>query len=85
MDDATLRSLIDALAATPGNTALRIAVMRGLHAKGNANAADYVRSMERLLALPVRVVHGGHFPSFDGARHRRLITGWLEAKGRRTT
>jgi SpoVK/Ycf46/Vps4 family AAA+-type ATPase len=41
MDDATLRSLIDALAATPGNTALRVAVMRGLHAAGNANAADY--------------------------------------------
>ena len=41
MDDATLRALIDALAATPGNTALRIAVMRGLHAAGNASAAAY--------------------------------------------
>lgn len=46
-----------------------------------ANAADYVRSMERLLALPVRVVHGGHFPSFGGARYRGLIGDWLRAKG----
>lgn len=43
--------------------------------------AQYVASMRRLLALPVRVVHGGHFPSFDGARHRALIRGWLAAKG----
>jgi glyoxylase-like metal-dependent hydrolase (beta-lactamase superfamily II) len=48
----------------------------------HANAADYVRSMERLLTLPVRIVHGGHFPSFDGARHRTLISGWLTAKGK---
>jgi glyoxylase-like metal-dependent hydrolase (beta-lactamase superfamily II) len=44
--------------------------------------AQYLASMERLLALPVRVVHGGHFPSFDGARHRALIGDWLRAKGR---
>ena len=43
---------------------------------------QYVRSMERLLALPVRVVHGGHFPSYDGARHQRIIRDWLEGKGR---
>lgn len=46
----------------------------------HANAADYRRSMERLLTLPVRVVHGGHFPSFDGARHRELIAAWLRAR-----
>jgi glyoxylase-like metal-dependent hydrolase (beta-lactamase superfamily II) len=45
-----------------------------------ACAADYVASMQRLLRLPVRVVHGGHFPSFDGARHRALIEDWLRAK-----
>lgn len=48
----------------------------------HADADDYLRSMERLLGLPVRVVHGGHFPSFDGARYRSLITRWLEAKGK---
>ena len=43
---------------------------------------QYIVSMERLLALPVRVVHGGHFPSYSGDRHRELITDWLRAKGR---
>lgn len=42
--------------------------------------AQYISSMERLLALPVRVVHGGHFPSYSGARHRQIITRWLETK-----
>ena len=42
--------------------------------------AQYERSMERLLALPVRVVHGGHFPSYDGARHRSIVRAWLEAR-----
>ena len=40
---------------------------------------DYVLSMERLLALPVRVVHGGHFPSFGGARYRALIQAFMDA------
>jgi len=40
---------------------------------------DYVASMERLLALPARVVHGGHFPSFDGRRLRVLIRHFLDA------
>lgn len=47
----------------------------------HADPADYLRSMRRLLALPVRVVHGGHFPSYDGARHREMIEGWLREKG----
>lgn len=42
----------------------------------------YIASMERLLALPVRVVHGGHFPSYGGERHRQIIGEWLKAKGR---
>lgn len=46
----------------------------------HSDAAGYRRSMERLLALPVRVVHGGHFPSYDGARHRRIVRDWLDAK-----
>ena len=43
---------------------------------------QYITSMERLLALPVRVVHGGHFPSYSGERHQELIRAWLKAKGR---
>ena len=46
----------------------------------HSNAEDYLASMERLLKLPVRVVHGGHFPSFGGKRFRELITGWLNDK-----
>lgn len=41
---------------------------------------DYVKSMERLLELPVRAVHGGHFPSFGPERHRTIIREWLDAK-----
>lgn len=43
---------------------------------------QYIRSMERLLALPVRVVHGGHFPSYSGERHHAIIRDWLKGKGR---
>jgi glyoxylase-like metal-dependent hydrolase (beta-lactamase superfamily II) len=46
----------------------------------HSDAADYHRSMVRLLDLPVRVVHGGHFPSYDGQRHRAIIRAWLDAK-----
>ena len=45
-------------------------------------AADYHRSMVRLYDLPVRVVHGGHFASYDHARHRQIIGDWLRAKDR---
>ena len=41
--------------------------------------ADYVRSMRRLLDLPVRVMHGGHFPSCSGERLRMIIANWLRA------
>ncbi len=47
----------------------------------HADAADYVASMKRLLEYPVRVVHGGHFPSFSGDRLMAIITAWLESKG----
>lgn len=46
----------------------------------HSNAADYVASMERLLTLPVHLVHGGHFPSFSGDRYRMLIRQWLDDK-----
>ena len=41
----------------------------------------YVATMRRILDLPVRVVHGGHFPSFDGARYRELIRQYVDQKG----
>ena len=40
----------------------------------------YIATMERLLAIPARVVHGGHFPSFDGDRLRVLIRQYLDEK-----
>lgn len=43
---------------------------------------DYIASMKRLLEVPVRLVHGGHFPSYDGARHRAIIRAWLDEKDR---
>jgi len=33
----------------------------------------YVETLERLRALPVAIVHGGHFPSFGPVRYRQLI------------
>lgn len=46
----------------------------------HSDMADYVASMKRLLDVPVRVVHGGHFASYDGDRHREIIRGWLDEK-----
>jgi glyoxylase-like metal-dependent hydrolase (beta-lactamase superfamily II) len=47
----------------------------------HSDAAAYARSMRRLRALPVRVVHAGHFPSFSGRRLAAIIDGWLAARG----
>ena len=46
----------------------------------HSDADAYVATMERLLAIPARVVHGGHFPSFDGKRLRVLIRRYLDEK-----
>ncbi len=46
----------------------------------HSNLNDYVATMKRIHDLPVRVVHGGHFPSFDGARYRTLIRRFLDEK-----
>ena len=46
----------------------------------HSNAGDYHRSMVRLHDLPVRVVHGGHFPSYGWERHRQIIGDWLAGK-----
>jgi glyoxylase-like metal-dependent hydrolase (beta-lactamase superfamily II) len=39
--------------------------------------ADYVATLERIAALPVSIVHGGHFPSFGATRYRQLIGEYL--------
>lgn len=43
----------------------------------DSNLEDYARSMRRLRGLPVRVVHGGHDPSFGRARMIELIDAYL--------
>jgi len=45
-----------------------------------SNVADYVRTMERLLELPVTVVHGGHEGSFGRDRLRELCRAYLDKK-----
>jgi len=46
----------------------------------HADSGDYHASMTRLLDYPVRLVHGGHFPSYGGDRHREIIRAWLDEK-----
>jgi glyoxylase-like metal-dependent hydrolase (beta-lactamase superfamily II) len=48
----------------------------------HSNIDDYVRTMLRLRALPVSVVHAGHDPSFGRARLIELADGYLASKGR---
>jgi glyoxylase-like metal-dependent hydrolase (beta-lactamase superfamily II) len=43
---------------------------------------DYVRTMKRLLELPVTVVHGGHEPSFGRDRLREIATTYLARRDR---
>jgi glyoxylase-like metal-dependent hydrolase (beta-lactamase superfamily II) len=43
----------------------------------HSNRDDYMRSLERLRAAPVRVVHAGHFPSFGRERLLELIDAYL--------
>lgn len=43
----------------------------------DSNIENYVASMERLLTLPVSVVHAGHAPSFDGERLRAIAQDYL--------
>ncbi len=46
----------------------------------HSNLKDYIATMKRIYDLPVRVVHGGHFPSFDGSRYRQLVRAFLDEK-----
>jgi glyoxylase-like metal-dependent hydrolase (beta-lactamase superfamily II) len=48
----------------------------------HSNRDDYLATMERLRALPVSVVHGGHFPSLGPTRFRQIIDEYC-AGGRR--
>jgi glyoxylase-like metal-dependent hydrolase (beta-lactamase superfamily II) len=45
----------------------------------HSNVADYRRSLERLLTLPVRVVHAGHEASFGRARLQEIVGTYLAA------
>jgi glyoxylase-like metal-dependent hydrolase (beta-lactamase superfamily II) len=49
----------------------------------HSNIDDYIATMRRLMEIPARVVHGGHFASFDGARLRALCRAFLEEKDKR--
>jgi glyoxylase-like metal-dependent hydrolase (beta-lactamase superfamily II) len=46
-----------------------------------SDVSTYLNTMRRLEKLPARVVHGGHDPSFDGARLRQLARGYLDRRG----
>jgi glyoxylase-like metal-dependent hydrolase (beta-lactamase superfamily II) len=51
-----------------------------LDALRHSNVAAYAETMSRLIALPIRIGHGGHGPSFDEARKRVLIEEYLAGK-----
>jgi glyoxylase-like metal-dependent hydrolase (beta-lactamase superfamily II) len=42
-----------------------------------SNIADYCATMERLIDLPVDIVHGGHDPSFGRDRLQEIARGYL--------
>jgi glyoxylase-like metal-dependent hydrolase (beta-lactamase superfamily II) len=48
-----------------------------IDANDDSDRDAYVATMERLRALPARVVHGGHEPSFGGARLVELCDEYL--------
>jgi glyoxylase-like metal-dependent hydrolase (beta-lactamase superfamily II) len=45
-----------------------------------SNIPDYVRSMERLRDMPVRIVHGGHDDPFGRERLLELIVEYVERR-----
>jgi glyoxylase-like metal-dependent hydrolase (beta-lactamase superfamily II) len=46
-------------------------------AENRVEMRQYVASMKRLLDLPVRIVHGGHYPSFGQARLKTIVKNFL--------
>ena len=66
--------------ATANPDARPISLKVNFTAYDEGNAAEmrqYVASMKRLLDLPVRLVHGGHYPSFGQDRMRAIIRAFL--------
>lgn len=47
---------------------------------GDSSIDEYCATMERLMALPVTVVHAGHDPSFGRDRLRQLATAYLRRR-----
>jgi glyoxylase-like metal-dependent hydrolase (beta-lactamase superfamily II) len=45
-----------------------------------SDIGDYCQTMERLLELPVTVVHAGHDPSFGRARLQQIATDYLDRR-----
>ena len=45
-----------------------------------SNIADYIKTMKRLRELPVKVVHGGHEPSFGRQRLHEIIDDYLSTR-----
>jgi SpoVK/Ycf46/Vps4 family AAA+-type ATPase len=59
MDEALVRSLLEALRASPDNVALRMTVIRALHGAGDARAVDHVDGLSAEgLAVSDRAVVG---------------------------
>ena len=52
-----------------------------LYEGGGMDVGDYIASFRRLRALPVRVVHAGHDPSFGPERMREIIDDYLRRWG----
>ena len=46
----------------------------------DSNIVDYCTTMERLLTLPVTVVHGGHDPSFGRDRMYEIARSYLQRR-----
>lgn len=46
----------------------------------HSNPNDYIASLDRILGLPIRIVHPGHYDSFGYGRLREIIETWLEGK-----
>ncbi len=46
----------------------------------HSDIADYLATMERLRALPARVVHGGHRPSFGRQRMIEIVDEYIAGK-----
>lgn len=46
----------------------------------HSDVPTYIETMKAIMELPIRVVHGGHFPSFDGSRYRTLIRDFLQER-----